>query len=181
MFYCFLADGFEETEALAPVDILRRAGIPVTTVGVGGDIIRGSHNIYVKADLALDSFAIDPDEIQGVILPGGMPGVKNLYAEQRVLDTVDYCAENSLYVCAICAAPSIPGRMGLLSGKRATCFPGFEGDCTGAEMTGEKVAVDGRFITSKGAGCALDFGFEIVAQVAGREASEKIATSMQLR
>ena len=180
MFYCFLADGFEETEALAPVDILRRAGIPVTTVGVGGGVIRGSHDIYVTADMTADEFEIDAD-ISGVILPGGMPGVKNLYADDTVKDTVEFCASRGLYVCAICAAPSIPGRMGLLAGKRATCFPGFEEDLEGAFTTGEKVVTDGKFITAKGAGCALDFGFEIVARFDSPEKAEKIASSMQIR
>ena len=178
MFYCFLADGFEETEALAPVDILRSADIDVTTVGVGGDVIRGSHNIYVTADMNLDEFEINED-ISGVILPGGMPGVKNLYAEQRVLDTVNKAYQNDLFVCAICAAPMILGRLGIVSGRKATCFPGFEDELKGAEVTGEKVVVDGKVITAKGAGCALDFGFAITAQVAGEETACRIASSMQ--
>ena len=109
MVLVFLADGFEETEALAPVDILRRAGIEVKTVGVGGSVIRGSHNIRVEADMNIDDLSLGGDA-EGVILPGGMPGVKNLYADQRVKDAVSYCAAEDLYVCAICAAPSIPGR-----------------------------------------------------------------------
>ena len=180
MFYCFLADGFEETEALAPVDILRRAGVPVTTVGVGGDVIRGSHNIYVQADIELGDYEPDPDML-GIILPGGMPGVKNLYAASEVQEAVSYCASRGLYVCAICAAPSIPGRMGLLDGRKATCFPGFEDDLHGAQATGEKVVVDGSFITAKGAGCALEFGFAIVAEVCGEEKAEAIAAAMQCR
>ena len=180
MFFCFLADGFEETEALAPVDILRRAGIPVTTVGVGGELIRGSHNIYVRADMTADEFEPDPDML-GVILPGGMPGVKNLYADQTVTDAVTYAAARGLYVCAICAAPSIPGRLGLLKDKKATCFPGFEGDLTGAEVCGDKVVTDGRFITAKGAGCALEFGFAIVAAVKGSDEAGRVASAMQIR
>ena len=179
MFYCFLADGFEETEALAPVDILRRAGIPVATVGVGGGVIRGSHDIYVKADMTADEFEPDVD-ISGVILPGGMPGVKNLYADETVRSAVSFCADRGLYVCAICAAPSIPGRMGLLRGKNAACFPGFEGDLEGAAVSSDKVVTDGRFITAKGAGCALEFGFEIVAQFESPEKAKQIAASMQV-
>lgn len=178
MFFCFLADGFEETEALAPIDILRRADIPVTTVGVGGELIRGSHNIYVRADMTADEFEPDP-EMLGVILPGGMPGVKNLYADETVTDAVSYAASRGLYVCAICAAPSIPGRMGLLSGKRATCFPGFEKDLIGADACADKVVRDGQFITAKGAGCALDFGFAIVAAVKGEDEAQRIAAAMQ--
>ena len=180
MFYCFLADGFEETEALAPVDILRRAGIPVATVGVGSDMIRGSHNIYVKADMTVADFEINED-ISGVILPGGMPGVRNLDACDEVREAVSYCVSRDLFVCAICAAPSILGRMGVLKDKRATCFPGFEDELLGADVRTDKVVTDGRIITAKGAGCALEFGFEIVAQADSRLKAEQVAASMQCR
>ena len=180
MFYVFLADGFEETEALAPVDILRRAKLPVTTVGVGGPVIRGSHNIYVQADITSGEFEPDPDML-GVILPGGMPGTRNLDADEDVREAVNYCKSRGLLLCAICAAPSVLGHLGVLEGKKATCFPGFEGELTGAEYTGEKVVTDGSVITAKGAGCALDFGLAIVAAVEGAEAAERIAEAMQLR
>ena len=178
MFYCFLADGFEEIEALATIDILRRAGIAVTTVGVGGEVIRGTHDIFVAADMSIDDFEIS-GEFSGVILPGGMPGVKNLEAESRVREAVSCCVSRGRYVCAICAAPSVLGRMGVLEGKKATCFPGFEDALLGADVTGEKVVTDGRIITAKGAGCALDFGFAIVAAVKGGAEAERIASSMQ--
>lgn len=180
MLYCFLADGFEETEALAPVDILRRAGVAVTTVGVGGTLIRGSHNIYVQADISLDAFTPSA-EMQGVILPGGMPGVKNLDAAPAVHKAVRYCCDRGLLICAICAAPSIIGRMGILDGRRATCFPGFEDALTDAVVTGEKVVTDGSVITAKGAGCALEFGFAIVQKVCGSEKAESVAAAMQCR
>lgn len=178
MFYCFLADGFEEIEALATVDILRRADIPVCTVGVGGEVIRGTHDICVTADMHIDEFEINED-MSGVILPGGMPGVKNLYAEERVKDAVSYCVSRELYVCAICAAPSILGRMGVLSGKKTTCFPGFEDELLEAEVCAERTVVDGKIITAKGAGCALDFGFAIVKEVKSESDAEKISASMQ--
>ena len=180
MFYCFLADGFEETEALAPVDILRRAGVAVSTVGVGSEVIRGSHNIRVKADVTADSLALSSD-VQGVILPGGMPGVKNLDADDTVHAAIEYCDQRGLLICAICAAPSIIGRMGLLKGKRATCFPGFEDTLLGADVTGAKVVADGNVITSKGAGCALDFGFAIVEKVCGKDKADAVAAAMQCR
>lgn len=180
MLYVFLADGFEEVEALAPVDILRRAGVPVTTVGVGGTVIRGSHNIHVTADIEIGDYEPDPDML-GVILPGGMPGTNNLYADEDVRKAVSYCADRELLICSICAAPSIPGRMGLLNGKKATCFPGFEKDLYGADATGEKVTADGNYITARGAGCALDFGFAIVAAVFGQEKADEIAAAMQTR
>ena len=178
MFYCFLADGFEEIEALATIDILRRADIPVMTVGVDGDVICGAHDICVTADMLIDDFKFSEDAL-GIILPGGMPGVKNLYSDENVREAVSYCASHDLYICAICAAPSIPGRMGVLEGKKATCYPGFEGDLKGASATGEKVVVDGKVITAKGAGCAMDFGFTIVAQVQSEEEAARIASSMQ--
>ncbi len=178
MFYCFLADGFEEIEALATIDIMRRADIPVTTVGVGGNMIRGTHDITVQADMHIDEFEID-ENITGVILPGGMPGVKNLYAEERVRDAVSFCVSRDLYVCAICAAPSILGRMGVLMGKRATCYPGFEDELLSAKLSTDKVVVDGKIITAKGAGVALDFGFKIVEQIEGEVKAERIAASMQ--
>lgn len=178
MFYCFLADGFEEIEALATIDILRRADIPVTTVGVGGDVICGAHDICVTADMPIGDFAFDEDA-SGIILPGGMPGVKNLYADENVREAVSYCQSRGLYLCAICAAPSILGRMGVLNGKKVTCFPGFEKELKGAEVTGEKVVVDGKVITAKGAGCAMDFGFTIVAQVQSEADAARIASSMQ--
>lgn len=180
MFFCFLADGFEEIEALATVDILRRADIPVTTVGVGGAVIRGSHDMPVTADIEIGDFEFDEDAL-GVILPGGMPGVKNLYADETVREAVSYCASRGLYICAICAAPSIPGRMGILDGKSATCFPGFEKDLTGAKVSSDKTVTDGKIITAKGAGCALDFGFAIVSAVRGAKEAEKVAVSMQCR
>lgn len=178
MFYCFLADGFEEIEALATVDILRRADIPVCTVGVGGEVIRGTHDICVKADMHIDDFEINED-MSGVILPGGMPGVKNLYAEERVQDAVSYSVSRNLYVCAICAAPSILGRMGVLKGKKATCFPGFEDELLEAKLSADKVVVDGKIITAKGAGCALDFGFAIVSEVESESDADRISASMQ--
>ncbi len=180
MFYCFLADGFEETEAIAPIDILRRAGVRVCTVGVGGDVIRSSHNLYVTADINISQFEIN-EGIEGVILPGGMPGVTNLYAEERVLEAVRYCNDNDLYVCAICAAPMILGKLGILNGKKATCFPGFEKDLEGASVTGKHVTADGKTITAKGAGCALEFGFKIVEAVRGKKAADNVAVSMQCK
>lgn len=178
MFYCFLADGFEEIEALATIDILRRADIPVTTVGVDGDVICGAHDICVTADITIGDFEFTEDSL-GIILPGGMPGVKNLYSDITVREAVSYCASRDMYLCAICAAPSILGRMGVLLGKKATCYPGFEEELKGAEVTGEKVVVDGKIITAKGAGCALDFGFAIVEQVMSAADAKQIASSMQ--
>ena len=124
MFYVFLAEGFEETEALAPVDVMRRAKLDVKTVGVTGECVTSSHGVPVKADITIDN--IDLDDVQGVVLPGGMPGTLNLEANEKVIEAVKYSCENGKIVAAICAAPSILGHLGILDGKKATCFPGFE-------------------------------------------------------
>ncbi|MCI7334556.1 MAG: DJ-1/PfpI family protein [Oscillospiraceae bacterium] len=180
MVYCFLADGFEETEAIAPVDMLRRAGVTVKTVGIGKSVITGSHGISVICDLT-DSEMRLTDELDGVILPGGMPGTLNLDASQAVHSAVDFAVSHQKLVCAICAAPSILGRKGLLSGKKAIAFPGFEKELEGAIISKDPVVKDGVFITAKGAGVAVDFGLEIVAALVSRAKSDEIRSSIQCR
>ncbi|MBR5442215.1 MAG: DJ-1/PfpI family protein [Clostridia bacterium] len=178
MIYVFLADGFEEIEALAPVDFLRRAGINTITVGVTGDVVLGAHNIAVKADVPL-SEAVLSEELDGIILPGGMPGAENLDNCSEVQSAIEYCAQNGKIISAICAAPFILGKKGLLNGKRATCFPGFEEYLEGATVTGEGVVKDGRIITAKGAGVAWEFGAEIAALLVGEEKSKSILGAIQ--
>lgn len=180
MVYCFLADGFEETEAIAPVDMLRRAGVTVKTVGIGKSVITGSHGLSVICDLT-DSEVRLTDELDGVILPGGMPGTLNLDASQAVHSAVDFALSHQKLVCAICAAPSILGRKGLLSGKKAIAFPGFEKELEGAIISKDPVVKDGVFITAKGAGVAVDFGLEIVAALVSRAKSDEIRASIQCR
>lgn len=172
MIYLFLANGFEEIEALCPLDLLRRAGLPVTTVGIGGDMITGAHGITVAADIP-EGMYIDstPDML---ILPGGMPGAKNL-DESRVVDTALRAASrNGSYLAAICAAPMVLGHRGLLEGKEATCFPGFEEHLTGATISEQRVVRDGRIITGAGMGVALDFGLALVEALKGKEAAEAL-------
>ena len=160
MVYLFLANGFEEIEALAPLDLLRRVGVEVTTVGVGGEMIRGSHGIVVQADMP-DTMYMDADP-EMIILPGGMPGSKNL-DESRIVDVaVMTAARKGAYIAAICAAPFILGKRGLLAGKEAICYPGFENELTGAHISTEKVVRDGNFITAAGMGVAVDFGLKLV-------------------
>ena len=180
MVYCFLADGFEETEAIAPVDMLRRAGVTVKTVGIGKSVVTGSHGLSVICDLT-DSEVRLTDELDGVILPGGMPGTLNLDASQAVHSAVDFAVSHQKLVCAICAAPSILGRKGLLSGKKAIAFPGFEKELEGAIISKDPVVKDGVFITAKGAGVAVDFGLEIVAALVSRAKSDEIRSSIQCR
>ncbi len=175
MIYMFLANGFEEIEALLPLDLMRRAGLGVTTVGVGGKDITGSHGITVKADITDSDLSDDSREC--VILPGGMPGTTNLDASPVVHKAIDEALENNALICAICAAPMILGKRGILKGKKATCFPGFEKYLEGAEVGG-RVVRDGNIITAIGMGAALEFGLEIVAAFKGEEEAKKLAAAV---
>ena len=177
MIYLFLADGFEEIEALTPVDILRRAELQVVTVGVGGKQVTGSHGITVTADI--EEKDVTTDDMEMMILPGGMPGTLNLERSPIVTVCAEYCVRNDVYLGAICAAPSILGHLGLLKGKEAISYPGFEKDLYGAEISDKAVAVSGNIITAKGAGVAVDFGLEIVAYLKDRELSDKIKEQIQ--
>lgn len=178
MVYLFLANGFEECEALAPLDILRRGGVQVVTVGVDGEFITGAHNITVKADI-LDKDIILNDNLDAVILPGGMPGTTNLENSEIVKEAVTFANSNNKIVCAICAAPKILGNMGLLKGKNATCFPGFEEELEGAVLSTDYVVKDGNIITAKGAGVAFEFGFQILSELKGTDTSKALKSQMQ--
>lgn len=178
MIYVFLADGFEEVEALAPVDLLRRTGLTVQTVGVTGKVVTGSHGVAVAADILPEAVVLD-DAVEAVVLPGGMPGASNLDASPVVQAAIDFAAQNGKLVCAICAAPFILGKKGLLSGKRATCFPGFEEQLCGARVTGEFVSQDGQYITAKGMGAAVDFGLAVVKALCGAEAAAQLRATIQ--
>jgi 4-methyl-5(b-hydroxyethyl)-thiazole monophosphate biosynthesis len=177
MFYVFLADGFEETEALATLDVMRRAKLEVQTVGVTGEVVTGSHKVSVQADIRPEK--IDFENIEGVVLPGGMPGTLNLEASSKVLDCVKHCYDNGKLVSAICAAPSILGHLGMLDGRKATCFPGFETELKGAQYTAAHTETDGNVITAKGAGCAIEFGHAIVAKALSKEVANKVIEEMQ--
>jgi 4-methyl-5(b-hydroxyethyl)-thiazole monophosphate biosynthesis len=181
MIYMFLADGFEEVEALCPLDILRRAGLEVTTVGVGGkDTVRGSHGIVVQADIPDVMFRDAKPDM--VILPGGMPGATNLDASRIVDAAVRAAHRNGTFLAAICAAPLVLGRRGLLDGKSAVCFPGFEDELVGATVDVENTVVrDGNIITAKGMGAAFDFGLELVRCLGDDEVAESIRRSVFAR
>ncbi len=178
MIYMFLADGFEEVEALCPLDILRRANLEVTTVGIGGkDVIRGAHGIIVHADIPDVMYRDSSPDM--LILPGGMPGSKNL-DESRIVDSALRAASRKgAYLAAICAAPMVLGKRGHLEGKRAVCFPGFEEYLTGASVDTENTVVrDGNVITAKGMGAAFDFGLELVRCLKDDGTAEKIRDSV---
>lgn len=180
MVYCFLADGFEELEAIAPIDMLKRAGVEVITVGVTGKTVTGSHSISIVADIAVDEVKLT-SELEAVILPGGMPGTLNLEKSDAVQAAIDFAVSNDKYVCAICAAPSILGHKGLLNGKKATAFPGFEKDLDGSILNDDYVVCDGKFITARGAGVATEFGLKIVYELIGDKKSTEIKNIIQSR
>ena len=205
MIVMFLAPGFEEVEALAPLDLLRRAGLEVLTVAVrraetnrtidylgrvgvtaanlwdDDRTVTGSHGITVTADITEGTLAhflgkgLIPE---AVILPGGMPGTTNLDASSTVEKTLELAAEQGAYLCAICAAPLVLGKRGYLNGKRATCYPGFEEYLTGATVGG-KVIRDGRIITAAGMGVAQEFGFEIISALVSPEKAGEIREAIR--
>ena len=176
MVYLFLAEGFEETEALAPLDCIRRAGISVLTAGVGSQFVTSSRNVTVKADIMEQE--IDLTVCDGVILPGGMPGTENLYRSDVVRSAITFCAENGKMISSICAAPSIPGRMGLLDGKRAVCFPGFENKLGKFIPSEKSVETDGIYITAKGAGCVFPFAHAIISYLASETTADNVLRQM---
>ena len=175
MIYMFLAEGFEEVEALAPLDIIRRAGLEIKTVGVGAKTVVGSHGIPVTADITVEELADNAPDM--VILPGGMPGTKNLDASKTVHTAIDLAKEQGAYMAAICAAPMILGKLGLLRGKNAVCYPGFEEYLDGAILPDKKVVRDGKVITAKGMGAAIEFGLSIVSALKDEKAADDLAVA----
>ncbi len=180
MIYVFLANGFEETEAIAPIDILRRSELDVKTVGIGEEVVVSSHGIAVIPDITEVDF-VPSDDIDMIVLPGGMPGTLNLEKSRTVQDAIDFCVANDKLIGAICAAPSILGRKGLLQGKKAVCFPGFEQFLMGAEIPDESVVRDGNIITAKGAGVAVEFGLALSEALTSEANARKIKASLQCR
>ena len=178
MVLVFLANGFEEIEALTPVDCLRRCEIDVKTVGVGNRVVTGSHGIKVVADL--DDLEISlSDDIEMIILPGGMPGTLNLEKSEIVQNAIDFCTDRNIPIAAICAAPSILGHKGLLQGKRATCYIGFEDQLTGADViTDTPCVTDGSIITACGMGAALEFSCEIIKKLISAERAEVLLKAL---
>lgn len=176
MVYVILADGFEEVEAIEPIDIMRRAGIEVVTVSVGDRVVTGAHNIPVTADITINE--INPENMDLLMLPGGA-GHELLDASNEVHGLINYAVTNNIYISAICAAPSILGKKMILEGKRATCFPGFEKYLYGAEITADKTVVDGKIITARGAGAASEFGFAMVELLADKKTADDLRKTMQ--
>lgn len=178
MIYMFLADGFEETEAIAALDMMRRGGLDIRTVGVDKISVTGSHGIIVVADIAGNELSEEIPE--GVILPGGMPGTINLESSEIVTSLLKKTYDNGGLVAAICAAPSVLGHLGFLNGKKAVCYPGFESELHGAELGSSKTVSDGNVITACGAGAAIEFGLEVVRYFVGFDEAERVRKSILL-
>jgi len=175
MVYLLLADGFEEIEALTPLDVLRRCGVGVTAVGVGGEYIASARGLTVKADTELDGVSAVNAEM--LIVPGGY-GYVNIGNSKEAVGFIRSCYESGAYIAAICGAPTVLGKMGLLNGKKAVCFPGLEKDLIGAELSNEAVVIDGKIITSKAAGTSHLFAFALAKILCGEEKSEEVRRKM---
>lgn len=172
MIYVYLANGFEETEAITPIDMLRRAEKKVITVGIGDNIVVSSHGIPVVTDTIAQE-ALLTDELEMIVLPGGMPGTLNLEKSEYVQQAIDFCMKKNLPIGAICAAPSILGHKGILKGKKAVCYQGFEAQLDGAEIGTEAVAVDGNIITARGAGVAMQFALALIEKAVSKAESDR--------
>ncbi len=175
--YVFTAQGLEEIECLTQVDLLRRSGLEVVMAAVGQDTtICGSHGITFEADGKLED--MDYNDACALILPGGMPGTNYLAADQKLADVLKRAVGTDTLICAICAAPTVLGGLGLLKGHTATCYPGLEDKLTGAVTTKNQVEVSGQFVTSRSLGTAIPFGLKIIELLQGKEQSEKIKNSI---
>lgn len=173
MVYILLADGFETAEALCPCDMLRRANVPVQLVGVNGPAARSGQGVTVRTDITLEEVSFDDLEL--LMLPGGLVGVDNILASEDAMALIRRTAAAGKYVAAICAAPTILGRLGLLEGKRAVCYPGMEDGLTGAQpCVGESVVVDGNIVTGEAAGSSIAFGLKLVELLCGPEVERKV-------
>ena len=180
MVYMLLGTGFEETEAIAPLDLLRRASVDVLTVGVTGKTVFGSHKIGVEADITIDQ--MDLTDLEMIILPGGLGGVASARASQPALDALRFAWENGKFVAAICAGPTVLADLGITDGKNATCYPGCEGGMGSANMIPDVACVrEGNLITGTSAGCAVTFGLALVEALKGKETADAIARQIVIR
>lgn len=175
-----LAAGFEEIEAVAVIDLLRRAGIDTRTASLGPREVTGSHGITVAADLALDS--VDPDDFEMIVLPGGLPGADHLKADNRVLALLRRFAVAGRYTAAICAAPGVLAHAGLLDGRTATSYPGFlrPDSAPGLKLSEAPVVIDGKVVTSRGPGTAMEFGLALIGLLEGSQAAQIVRDRLQL-
>ena len=180
MVYMLLGTGFEETEAIAPLDLLRRANIPVMTVGINGKTVYGGHGIGIEADITIDQ--MDLTELEMVILPGGLGGVKSIRESREAMEAVRFAYENDKFTAAICAGPTVLADLGITDGKNATCYPGCEAQMGNANMLDNKASVrDENVITGTSAGCAVAFGLELIAALKGTQEAERIRKQIVIR
>ena len=180
MVYVLLGTGFEETEAITPVDLMRRAGIDVLTVGIGGKTVYGGHNIGVEADITLDE--LDLTNLQMLVLPGGLGGVASIRASEGAMNALRFAWENGKFVAAICAGPTILADLCITDGKDATCYPGCEAQMGSANVLAGKACVrDGNIITGTSAGCAIPFGLALIEALKGPDTAKAIAEQFVIR
>ena len=180
MVYMLLSTGFEETEAIAPLDLLRRAGVQVLTVGVNSKTVYGGHGIGVEADITLEE--MDLTQLEMVVLPGGLGGVASVRASEKAMNALKFAWENDKFVAAICAGPTVLADLGITDGRSATCYPGCEGGMGSANMVTDAACVrDGRLITGTSAGCAVKFGLALVEALCGEAAAKTIAQQIVIR
>ena len=180
MVYMLLGTGFEETEAIAPLDLLRRAEVQVLTVGVNGKTVYGGHKIGVEADITLEE--MDLTQLEMIILPGGLGGVASVCASEKAMEALKFAWENGKFVAAICAGPTVLADLGITDGKNATCYPGCESGMGSANMIADAASVrDGRLITGTSAGCAVKFGLALVEALRGEAVAKTIAQQIVIR
>ena len=179
MVYLMLGTGFEEMEAIAPLDILRRAGIQVMTVGINGKTVYGGQNIGVEADITIDQ--MDLTDLEMIILPGGLGGVTSARASQPTLDALKFAWDNGKYVAAICAGPTVLADLGITDGCTATCYPGCEGSMGSANTVTVAAVQDGRLITGASPGCAVKFGLALVEALKGKATAEEVEKQLVIR
>ena len=180
MVYVLLGTGFEEVEAIAPVDLMRRAGISVLTVGITGKTVYGGHNIGIEADITIDQ--MDLTDLEMIVLPGGLGGVASARASQAALDAIRFAWENGKFVAAICAGPTVLADLHITDGKKATCYPGCESGMGEANMLSQQACVrDGNLITGTSAGCAIPFGLALIEALEGKDVADTIARQIVIR
>ena len=176
------ADGFEEVEAVTPVDFLRRAEIDVTVTGINGGPVRGGHGIPITVDKTIGDVLQAAGEYDGVVVPGGMPGAEHVAASKEAGEFITKLAEWGKLVAAICASPAVVLQpLGILKGKKVTCYPGFEEKLEGAQFKAKRVVVDGNCITSRGPGTAAEFAVAIIQYLKGKEAAKSIHDAALLK
>ena len=180
MVYVILGKGFEEVEAIAPVDILRRCGVEVCTAGIGGKTVEGSHGISVMADCTVEE--IDQNKLEMIVLPGGMGGVHSMLGSETALEAIRRAWNDGKYVAAICAAPTVLAKLGISDGRTVTSYPGMDDQMGSCDYRNDQsVIVDGKLITSRGPGTATAFGLELARILCGAETADATAQGMLLK